>query len=455
MRLLSLIPHVSLVLPISTIPAMRASAQPIPFFYRTDYALNYSQLGEMGSVVIADLNNDGKMDFAVGAGFGIAIALGNGDGTFQPITIVVPSGAGINGAWTLSAVAADFDGDGNVDLVLRPEGGEAAALAILPGHGDGTFGSGYLVQAQGFLAPVTSTETLAAADLNHDGHPDLVLLTENNGSPVIATAFVFLNNGSGTFTSHAAFNLPSNEYAVGLVIADFNGDGNPDLAIMGQVLTGFGPLPAVLGHVYLALGNGGGSFSSPSAIAALSQTPSFLVAADFNRDGLPDLAVQTGETSILLNQGNGTFVAGSTINLCCSNPGVIAVGDWTGGGSPGVGIFTAATPNGIGIMVGFGNGTFYSGGTALLASMRGRSTRFPPPISMATASPIWWFLQAGKRYRYFLTRVSARRCPSFPLPRRRILCPSRLALSRPSSPRFLLPRRNRPLFHRRRPILPA
>ncbi|HEY6342205.1 MAG TPA: VCBS repeat-containing protein [Bryobacteraceae bacterium] len=118
-----------------------------PVFYRSDYALNYAQLGEMGSVVIADLNNDGKMDFAVGAGFGIAIALGNGDGTFQPITIVVPAGAGINGVWTLSPVAADLDGDGNVDLVLRPEGGEAAALAILPAHGDGTFGSAYLVYA--------------------------------------------------------------------------------------------------------------------------------------------------------------------------------------------------------------------------------------------------------------------------------------------------------------------
>jgi FG-GAP-like repeat len=168
-RHLVVVRYALLFFTIATLPATPLYGQPVPFFYRTDYALNYAQLGETGSVVIADLNNDGKMDFAIGAGFGIAVALGNGDGTFQPIMLVVPTGAGINGGWTLSSVAADFDGDGNVDLVLVPEGGDAAAVAILPGHGDGTFGQGTLVQAQGFLAPLPFAQVVGAADLNHDG----------------------------------------------------------------------------------------------------------------------------------------------------------------------------------------------------------------------------------------------------------------------------------------------
>lgn len=211
-----------------------ALAQPVPFFYRTDYLVNYGQFGESGSVVIADLNNDGKLDFATGGGLGIAVALGNGDGTFQPIVNFVPTGGGVSGAWTLASPAADFDGDGNVDLVLRFTNG--TGFIILPGKGDGTFGPGLLTTTQGFPPPIFPilTQLLETADFNHDGHPDLVSLTYNNAYPLTASATVFLNNGNGTFTSQLAFNLPLFEYAVGVAIADLNGDGELDLAIIDR-----------------------------------------------------------------------------------------------------------------------------------------------------------------------------------------------------------------------------
>ncbi len=152
------------ILAFTIINAWPAMAQSNPPFYRSDYPLNYMQLGEEGPLVIADLNNDGKLDIAMGAGLGIAVALGNGDGTFQPFSHFVQTGGGVSGAWTLSSAAADFDGDGNIDLVLIPEGGMAGGLIILPGQGDGSFGPGYRIASQGFMPPFFYLQLVATAD---------------------------------------------------------------------------------------------------------------------------------------------------------------------------------------------------------------------------------------------------------------------------------------------------
>ena len=337
-------------------------AQPSALFYRADYLLDYNINGGTTGLVIADLNNDGKLDFIVGAGFGIDVALGNGDGTFQPLTSFIPTGGGVNAGSALSWSAADFDGDGNVDLVLYTALG---TVVMLPGNGDGTFGPGRLIASGlGFPTPFPSNQLLQVADLNHDGHPDLVFLTYKGAGPLVATATVILNNGDGTFTSSSAFNLPSNEYAVAVAIADFNRDGVPDLAVLGHELGEFGPPPAVVGHVYIGFGKGDGSFSAPVAAVALGATPFFVAVADFNHDGTPDLAVEAGFTYIFLGNGDGSFRPAPTVNLGIGNPGSIAIADWTGSGNPGLGIFSPLTPPGVALMAGNGDGTFYSAGTA-------------------------------------------------------------------------------------------
>ena len=351
------------LLAITAILAHSALAQPRPLFYRTDYVLDAGNHANAG-LVIADLNNDGRLDLAIGAGNGvIAVALGNRDGTFQPFKSFTPASDGVSTGLTLASAAADFDNDGNVDLVLY----SGSSVVVLPGRGDGSFGQGRRILFQGsVLTSFPSTQLLQVADLNHDGRPDLVFLTQNPVKPFGASANVVLNNGDGTFSSRAAFNLPSNEDAVGVAIADFNQDGTPDLAVIGRVQSGFAPPPAVSGHLYIALGKGDGSIASPVAVSALSQEPFFVAAADFNHDGRPDLAVQSGVTFVLLNNGDGSFRSAPNLNLCCSNPGSIAVADWTNSGNPGLGIFTAVAPQGVGVMGGNGDGTSYSAGTALL-----------------------------------------------------------------------------------------
>jgi uncharacterized protein (TIGR03437 family) len=281
----------------------------------------------------------------------------------------VPTGGGVNGSWTLSAAAADFDGDGNIDLVLYNTNGPG--FIILPGTGDGTFGSGALTSSQGFPPPQFPilTQLLETADLNHDGHPDLVLLTQTNNAPLVASAVVFLNNGHGAFTSQIAFNLPSSEYAVGVAIADFNGDGDPDLAVLGQ------PVTEATGHVYIGLGKGDGSFAPPVAAYALDPHPSFVAVGDFNGDHAPDLAMLEPDgvgTLILLNNGDGTFRAGPgpVISLCftCESGTSIVVEDWLGSGFAGLGL---ADANQIGILDGNGDGTFSSPAFAALDPFNG------------------------------------------------------------------------------------
>ncbi len=379
-------------------------AQPGALFYRTDYPLNYSVLGEQPAVVIADLNNDGKLDVVMGGGSGIAVALGNGDGTFRSFATFVPTGGGVNGSSILASSAADFDGDGNIDLALYAGGlGSSAGVVILLGNGDGTFRSGYQVTFQGgFLPPVPNLKLLDVADFNHDGRPDMVLLTENNSAPLIASVTVFLNNGNGAFRSQLVFNLPASEYAVGVTVADFNRDGAPDIAVIGEALAGFGPPPPVAGHVYIALGKGDSSFAAPLSVANLAQTPNFIAAADFNHDDIPDLAVDAGTTLIFLGNGDGSVRSAPSVNLGHVNPGWIVVGDWTGSGNQGLGIADDATPAGIGIVEGNGDGTFHSAGKAAVDYFAGSVSAYASADLNGDGLPDLVVASAGNRISIFL-----------------------------------------------------
>ncbi len=237
------------------------------------------------AIAVADFNRDGHLDVVVSNGgngtYGsVSLLLGNGDGTLQPATTI---SVGKNNPAYFAV--GDFNGDGNLDLALINQG-QTATVDLLLGNGDGTF------------RPLTGAETIgnglarfcAAADLNHDGKLDLAVVTESQ-------VIILLGNGDGTFQSPIGYNVSI--YGIAVAIADFDGDGNLDLAVDSS--------PGSTSGIFSFLsGNGDGTFNTPQIIH-VGVDPLSIATGDFNGDGKPDVAINSanaGTATILLNTGH-------------------------------------------------------------------------------------------------------------------------------------------------------
>jgi FG-GAP-like repeat len=154
--------------------------------------------------------------------------LGNGDGTFQP---VVSYNSGGKVAW--SVTIADLNGDGKPDLVVANACGTAGkcnsdgSVGVLLGNGNGTFQPALSYDSGGWYA-----ESLAVADVNGDHKPDLIVTNFEacfsscpNGS-----VGVLLGNGNGTFQAALSYDSGALD-ATSVAVADVNGDGAPDLLV--------------------------------------------------------------------------------------------------------------------------------------------------------------------------------------------------------------------------------
>lgn len=251
-------------------------------------------------IATGDFNKDGNVDIAVANQNSntISVFLGNGDGTFQtPTTITTGNGP-------VSVVAAnihDANGNGNLDLVVANHTDNS--ISIFQGNGDGTFQTPATVIA---LPNGYAPSSLADADFNADGHIDLAVTDQGNNS-----VSIFLGKGDGTF--QARVDYPVGNSPVWVSTADVNADGILDLAVANN-----GPATTTLSgdSVSILLGQavpngatGSGAFGTQVAYAA-GNGPTSIAVADYNVDGLADLAVTAAtdnSVAILLGQGPGTF----------------------------------------------------------------------------------------------------------------------------------------------------
>jgi hypothetical protein len=249
--------------------------------------------------------------------------------------------------WALAA--GDFNGDGITDLAVTNNTFNSnvdSHVRILLGKGDGTFQSpvGYHVGAE--------PNSVVVGDLNRDGNLDLAVISYGNSPKFLG---VLLGNGDGTFR-------PQVRYKVGLqpaqvVVGDFNGDGNLDLAVTNSSTPGF---------VSILLGNSDGTFQ-PQIKTPVAHYPNLIAVADLNGDGKLDLVVATGGcgcpkiyTSALLGNGDGTFQPVWTV-IKVATPTGIVLGDFNGDGK----LDLAETHGATEIALRLGNGDGTSEGHAL------------------------------------------------------------------------------------------
>jgi FG-GAP-like repeat/Abnormal spindle-like microcephaly-assoc'd, ASPM-SPD-2-Hydin/FG-GAP repeat len=272
--------------------------------------------------VAADFNGDGKLDLAVTNELGVEVLLGKGNGTFAP-AINYPAAFGTYGLAT-----ADVNGDGNLDLLVVSN--DPDNLAVFLGNGDGTFQSALNLKI-GYIP-----SHVVAADFNGDGKLDLAITLYEKTA-------LFLGNGDGTFQSSTF--LPG-DGGDPICVGDFNGDGIPDIAIGN-----FGED----NNAEVFLGRGDGTFAKGMVYSAGQSEVLSISAADLNGDGVLDLVVGGNlGVSILLGNGNGTFGKPTTY-LSVQTYGTATVADFNGDGKPDIAITDGNT---ISAMLGYGDGTF-------------------------------------------------------------------------------------------------
>jgi hypothetical protein len=301
------------------------------------------------SVAIASayLDTDNNLDVVTGdASPTISVLLGNGDGTFKPKVNYPGCSVGV----AVQIVLADFNRDGVTDIALGCSDKKAnGGLVINLGKGDGTF------QTNPVYYPTGDVGGVAFGDFNNDGLIDIVV--SDNAQQDIT---FFQGNGDGTFTKETAATISTPSLAHGVVVADFNMDGFDDVAYAVDTAAP----NSSLSDLYVALGNGNGTFQTPTAPVA-SEIGEFLTTGDTNADSFPDVVAASitrppnGTNNIgpslfvLLGKGDGTFKP--TATYTSDIPSDPHLADVNGDGIPDI---IAGGSTGALVYQGNGDGTF-------------------------------------------------------------------------------------------------
>jgi adhesin/invasin len=303
--------------------------------------VNYPTVNPNGpnqGVAVADLNGDGHPDLAIGTANGIDILLNNGNGAFGAGTYYA---SGVAGDFSGQGIAiGDLNGDKKPDVVVTEEN---AGFIIFLNQGGGVFKETGVVSGPF----VSATSNILLADINNDKKLDAVV------PDAFGNVYTFLGTGKGTFTTGGAYALEVYGSGNSLVaLGDFNNDGALDLLDTANNTTSS-----------VSLGRGDGTFQTAQFynFAGPSQAQTMVV-ADFNGDGFPDVAAQgipNGSVGVILGSSHGALTAKPVYTTVCTNCFVygIAAGDVNGDGKQDL-VATTSVNNTVSVMFGTGTGKF-------------------------------------------------------------------------------------------------
>jgi hypothetical protein len=244
-------------------------------------------------------------------------------------------------------ITADFNNDGILDLAVADS--LSNEVSVLLGKADGTFGHPIIFEA-GYPIGISS------GDMNGDGYQDLVV--SESGGTGVGYVDIFLGDGTGHFKLHKYYQAGIETF--GNTVADFNGDGDLDVAVVNGGNNGQGESMMVF------FGDGKGGLGKPVTYPFAVKPPggpSSITAGDLNGDGSIDIALGVGTFSrtnptfvaVFLNNGKGKFKLSGKYSAGGGSAADIVIADLNDDGKPDIAV---AADNALGILLNKGNGTF-------------------------------------------------------------------------------------------------
>lgn len=345
-----MLPHISKTT-IKAVPILSLGLL-IPFLFAFAQELSFSKSYEIStyypvSTAIGDLNKDGNMDLVIANAWSNFISVALGNGDG---TFSAKNDVPVI-TEPYSIVIADFNNDNNLDLAVASFSTDQYVnnISVLLGNGDGTFAPQKKFSAgRGWLTSIIT------ADFNEDGNLDLAVAnyTQNQFT-------VLFGDGSGNFANIITF--PTGRYPTLIVSEDFNKDGHKDIAVGNYWET----------YISVYRGDGTGLFSFFKNISTNLSSTSSLNVADVNEDGSPDIIAGGRPLVILLNDSSGDFRIFSFVDLGTSSL-LRAVQDFNGDGH--LDISAQDRDRGlINFALGNGDGTFVKTINSLSVPLRPRS----------------------------------------------------------------------------------
>jgi hypothetical protein len=301
------------------------------------------------SATIGDCNADGKPDIIVASAVDNIVSIFPNSSTPGNLSFSARQDLTVSsGGFPVSVIVADLDGDGMPDLACA----NAMTSSVSVFRNTGTPGGPPSFAANVDFTVGNTPNQVVVGDMDGDGKPDMA--TANNGDNTIS---LLRNTGTtGTISFSHPPDVPGSNGAWSLVLGDFDGDGKPDLASVNNLANSI--------SVYRNISTAGTVSIAANADYPVGDYPYFVTTADYDGDGMPDIATinnTVATVSVLLNT-NSSVPAITSFTPRAGNAGTVVTitGVNLGGatqvsfGGVNAGAFTVVSADTITATVGFG-----------------------------------------------------------------------------------------------------